>query len=130
MSLRKLLLEDLWLKLFALLVAVWIYASVRDHQGRVEEKPFPGLPVLVLSTASQVGDVRIVPDRVDVILRGDSRTLGRLLARDVHPVVDLTLPSALAQGHHRIVVSAPPGFTAVEVSPSYVEIIQLPPAAR
>jgi hypothetical protein len=126
-TLRRLLFEDLWLKLFALLVAVWIYATVRDTQGREEARVFADLPVLILSTASDRGEVKTSPDRVTVTLRGDSRSLDHLLPRDIHPVVDLTLPGALAQRRHRIVVSVPPGVTASDVTPNIVEVTQLPP---
>ena len=125
--LRKLLFEDFWLKLFALVVAIWIYVTVREYQGREAERLFPDLPVLVLSTGTEAGEVKISPDRVNVILRGDSQTLDQLLPRDVHPVVDLTLPGALAQRHHRVVVSAPPGVSASDVRPRIVEILQTAP---
>lgn len=127
---HKLFIEDFWLKLFALIVAVWIYGTVRQTQGRDAEKSFQDLPVLVLSTASQASEVRVSPERVSVTVRGDSRALERLLPRDVHPVVDLTVPGALAQSQHRVVASVPPGLTASAVEPRLVEIIQLPPNPR
>lgn len=125
--LRKVFLDDFWLKLFSLIVAVWIYATVRQTQGVIAEKHFQGLPVLVLTTASQTGEVKLLPDRVNVSVRGEARALDRLLAHDLHPVVDLTQSGALHQRLHRVVVTAPPGITASAVEPRVVEIILQPP---
>jgi len=124
--LRKLFIEDFFLKLFALIVAVWIYATVRNTLAQDREKTFLDLPVLVLSTASQVGELKVSPDRVNVTVRGEAQALDRLLAREVHPVVDFTLPEAGALRRHRVVVSTPPGVTPVSVRPNYVELIEVP----
>lgn len=128
--LRRIFFEDLWLKLFALLVAVWIYVAVRQSQAREAEKHFEDLPVLVLSPGGEVREVKVSPDRVNVSVRGDSETLSRLLPRDIHPVVDLTLNGAFAQKHHRVVVSAPPGVSASSVRPATVEITPPPVSSR
>lgn len=125
--LRKVFIEDFWLKFFALIVAIWIYASIPKAQGVTAEKHFQALPVLVLTTAAAAGEVQLTPDRVNVTVRGDSRALERLVGQDLHPVVDLTMPGALQQRLHRVVVTAPPGISPSAVDPRVVEITLLPP---
>jgi hypothetical protein len=125
--LRKIFLEDFWLKLFSFAVAVWIWTTVHLALGSsASTRKLEDLPVLVLSPASKVGEVKVLPDRVSVILHGRSTVLDNLRPAEIHPMVDLTTKEAQARRWHRVVVSAPPGITAKDVQPDTVEITIFP----
>ena len=129
MSFRRIFLEDFWLKLFAVAVAVWIYATVRLAESQAESRTFNDLPVLVLSPPGAAGLITVLPERVTVEVRGESSVLRRLDPLEIHPVVDLTAPGALLQRHHRLVISVPPGVTASDVDPDSV-LIETEPNSR
>lgn len=131
--LRNLVTRDLGLKLFALALAVLIWATVqfaiqRGITGNLEAAnqifhTFPNLPVIKMSAAADPRVFGIQPPEVEVTVRGDPRLMERLTARDIRVTVDLTeLGDARALRKH-VDVATPPGVTLVRVTPEYVNVI-------
>lgn len=135
MTLRRLIFEDFWLKLFSLGVALLIWASVHiavDTETtlalaplpRTATRPFLNCPVLVVSLAADVREFKVKPSHVDVTIRGDPATLDKLQPKDIHVLVDLTNVRASEGLRQRVEVSTPPGITLnVHATPEDVEVI-------
>jgi YbbR domain-containing protein len=131
--LRYLFLQDIWLKLFSLALAVltWVtitFALARDQRPaglgpRLYERTFEALPVMIMSAASDVRDVRVNPKQVDITVQAEARVLNQLQARDIRLLVDLTGIEAAQGLRKRIEVSTPAGVTHVRVSPNEVEVL-------
>jgi YbbR-like protein len=137
--LRNLVLHDFWPKLFCLAVAILIWKLVRPAVH--SEVPSPALfaghsfelqtyfniPVLVMSSASDVRSFHVNPSEVDVTVQGDTNLLQGLQAKDIRALVDLTgIESAPRGMRKRIEVTTPAGITFVKVVPPEVDVI-VPP---
>jgi len=135
--LRQLFLEDFWLKLFALILAILIWFTVSlAIQKEVSpvpaalsqnnaERVFFNLPVVVYSLAEDVHNFRVNPQEVSVTVQGDRKALETLRGQDIGVTVNLTR----LEGTHlrkRIDVSTPAGIMHVRVEPPEVEVI-VPP---
>ena len=128
--------KDFGWKLFSVILAVVIWLTV--HQIYEEPKTtaasvagdkvtYGNLPVLVVSTAEDVRDFRVVPAVVSVTVSGSTEVMAVLQANQIRAVVDLTdIESGHASGR-KVEVSTPPGVTLVSVEPSRVDVI-VPPA--
>jgi YbbR domain-containing protein len=132
---RRLFFHDFWLKLFSLVLAVliWLTVSFAIQRGggatqppvlglNFKQRPFVGLPVVLLSSAIDVHEIRVEPKTVDVTVQGDARTIDRLQPSDNRVLVDLTGIEAARDLRKRIDVSTPPGVSHVRVIPSEVQI--------
>src|SRR5271170_6440628 len=119
--------KDFWWKLFSLVLAVVIWLTVY----KIREEPavpasalagvpltYGGLPVLVVSAASDVRDFRVLPGSVTVKVSGPAEVMAVLQANQIHPVVDLTDVAAGRNLKRRVEVSTPPGVTLLSVAPS------------
>ena len=135
--LRQLLLEDFWLKLFALILAILIWLTVslaiRKEVSPVPaalaqnnaERVFFNLPVVVYSLAEDVHNFKVNPEEVSVTVQGDRKALETLRGQDIGVTVNLTH----LEGSHsrkRIDVSTPVGIMHVRVEPPEVDVL-LPP---
>jgi len=135
--LRQLFLEDFWLKLFALILAILIWLTVslaiRKEVSPVPatlpqnnaERVFFNLPVVVYSLAEDVHNFKVNPQEVSVTVQGDRKALETLRGQDIGVTVNLTH----LEGTHlrkRIDVSTPVGIMHVQVNPPEVEVV-LPP---
>jgi YbbR domain-containing protein len=136
--LRHLLFDDFWLKLFslALAVVIWITVSLAiqkevspaaslalTNPGRLT---FSHLPVIVLSSASDVRSFKVNPNEVEVTVEGDIKRLQNLQPKDIRVMVDLTGIESARDLTKRIDVSTPAGVTHTMVAPQEVQII-IPP---
>jgi YbbR domain-containing protein len=134
--LRNLVTQDLGLKLFALALAVLIWATVQfaiskgitgvTQSGTQTQRAFPELPVSVVAAASDVRAFRVHPERVDVVVRGEKGIVSQLTEREIRVTVDLTEIAAARALRQHVEVSAPPGITLVRVTPADVEVV-VPP---
>jgi YbbR domain-containing protein len=132
-SLRKLLFEDFWLKLFSVALAVLIWLTVSFAQsggGRnffanasVPEQTFENIPVLVVSEAADVRNFKVNPNEVEVTVRGEAKLLQDLQARDIRALVDLTGIESARSLRKEIQVTTPRGITLVQVVPEEVDVI-------
>jgi len=126
---RDLIFKDFWLKLFSLALAVLFWLTVSfaipiSPLAKAIERPFENLPVIVMSSASDVRSFRVNPAQVEVIIQGDPRILQGLEPKDIHVQVDLTdIEPVVGIVRKRIQVSTPAGVTHVRVIPDDVLII-------
>jgi hypothetical protein len=133
--LRSLFFHDFWLKLFSLTLAVliWLTVSFAIERGggappraalglNFKQRPFVGLPVVLLSSAIDVHEFKVEPKTVDVVVQGDARAIDRLQPGDIRVLVDLTGIEAARDLRKRIDVSTPPGVSHVSVTPPEVHV--------
>jgi YbbR domain-containing protein len=133
---RHLLTKDLGWKLFSLFLALFIWLTVHQING---ESPSPAgteswkqityenLPVLILSSASDVHDYRVYPDLVTVTVVGPKDVMAGLQASQVRASVDLTDIVPSKDLPRRVDVSVPANVTLVSVKPATVGVV-LPPS--
>lgn len=136
MWLRDLVFKDFGLKLLSLALAVLIWLTVsfaihketRPDLGSMLDHPSRVLrvPVLMMSSAADVREIRVRPDYVEVTVRGESEVLKKLQDRDVHAIVDLTGIESARNLRKRIEITTPPGIVYVHVFPEDVEVV-VPP---
>ena len=136
--LRNLLLQDFWLKLFSLALAVLIWLTVSFAirkevspatvlaSSHTEERTYYNIPVKVVSTASDVRSFKVNPTEVQVSVRGESRLLEGLQTDDIRAIVDLTGIESARALSKRIDVTTPAGITFLQVVPNEVDVI-VPP---
>jgi len=135
---HKVFLEDIWLKLFSLVLATlaWVTVDVAlrnsTSPGRaisltpMEQATFYHLPVVIMSSAQDVRSMKVNPKEVDVTVRGDAKVLQTLQPKDIRVIVDLTGIESAPYMTKRIEVSTPAGVTYVRVEPEEVQVI-IPP---
>jgi YbbR domain-containing protein len=132
---RDLLVKDLPWKVFSLALALVLWLTVHriteeTHDPEVPLAPstvmFESLPVLIVSTASDVHDFRVLPPTVSVTVSGPTNIMAALAANQVRPMVDMTEIGDVKNLKRRVDVSTPPGVTLISVSPADVDVV-LPP---
>jgi YbbR domain-containing protein len=136
MAMRDGVTKDFGWKLFSLFLAlaIWltihkIYEDPKTASGLAvgDTVTFGNLPVLIVSSASDVRDFRVAPATVAVKVSGPPEVMADLQANQIHAVVDLTdIPSA-RDLRQRVDVSTPLGVTLVSVDPPKVGVIVPPP---
>ena len=129
--------KDLGWKLFSLFLALAIWLTVHKiyEEPKTASGPavgdtvtFGNLPVLVVSTASDVRDFRVAPATVAVKVSGPPEIMADLQANQIHAMVDLTDIQSAGDLRRQVDVSTPPGVTLVMVNPIQVDVIvPLPP---
>ena len=129
--------KDFGWKLFSLFLAVAIWLTVHKiyEEPRAASAPaagstvtFDNLPVLVVSSASDVRNFRVVPNTVSVKVDGPPEVMANLQASQIHAMVDLTDIQSAGDLRRQVDVSTPPGVTLVMVNPIQVDVIvPLPP---
>ncbi len=135
--LRNLLFEHFWLKFFSLALAIliwFIFYFAGEKEGSpipplslaTEKRVFSNLPVVVMSSAADVRSFKVYPDKVEVTVQGDSKTLDSLQSKDIRVIVDLTGVEEARGLRKRIDVSTPAGVAHVRVAPEEVQVI-VPP---
>jgi hypothetical protein len=133
---RNLAKHDLGLRLFALALAVLIWATVDfairkgitgvRQTGNQASLGFRDLPVLKVSTAADVRAFRVEPAKVDVVVRGEREIVDQLTADELRVTVDLTEISSARDLRKHVHVATPPGITLVRVIPPDVDVV-VPP---
>ena|SRR5438067_11457386 len=134
---RQLIFRDFWLKLFsfALAVLIWLIVSfaIQKEGSPVAalsltpaERTFVNLPVIVMSAAQDVRNIRVRPALVEVTVRGDAKVVRALQANEIRVMVDLTGIEAAREMTKRIEVSTPAGISHIKVVPEEVQVV-IPP---
>ncbi len=124
--LRHLFLEDVWWKLFSLVLALLIWFAVTFASQReipTDKRVFVNLPVIVISSAEDVHNFKVSPAEVQVTVQGSAETLQNLQPKDIRPMVDLTGVAAASELREPVEVSVPPGVTFLSVEPEEVQVI-------
>lgn len=126
--LRNLVTHDLGLKLFALALALLIWATVQfaGVTGPQITRTVRDVPVLVVSANADVRALRTTPDHVEVSIRGDQTMVEQLPAKSIRVTVDLTSLTAFPGMLKHLDVATPPGVTFVRVTPVEVEVLEPP----
>jgi len=134
-TVRKVILQDLWLKLFSFALAVLIWFTVnfatKSDVSPVpslslaprEQRTFRQLPVLVQCPADELRGFVITPKEVDVIVEGDVSLLQKLQEKEIHVVLDLTGIGSAKDLHKRVEVSTPAGVTRIRIEPEEVQVV-------
>ena len=130
---HNLFLKDFQLKLFSLVLAIltWIALSyiqqdsipAAQRGANTHQLTFYNVPVAVLSSASDVHELRVDPKAVEVTVEGSSKTLKTLKSDEIRVLVDLTGLEAGQTVRKRIEVSTPAGVTHVRVVPPDVRVV-------
>jgi YbbR domain-containing protein len=133
MPLRNLLLDNLGLKLFALVLATLIWLSIQikidkaiqpptSPIGAVSERVFKRHAVSVLSDAANKAAFKLDPSEVSITVKGNITVVENLRADDIQAFVDLTeLPPNL-DSVSKVVVHTPPDVVLVQVVPPNVRV--------
>jgi YbbR domain-containing protein len=125
--LRNLVLEDFWLKLFSLLLAVLLWLTVtfasRKDPGIDQRVLSKMLSVTILASTEDVHNFRVSPSEVAVTVQGNPKTLQNLQTNDIRAIVDLTGVGAARELRKRVEVSVPAGVTHMRVMPEEVQVI-------
>ena len=132
---RDLLIKDLPWKVFSLALALVVWLTVH----RIYEEPqapavpleastatFDERPVLIISTASDVHDFRVLPSTVSIKVSGPPDIMAALSGNQVRPMVDMTEIGDVKDLKRRVDVSTPAGVTLISVTPPKVDVV-LPP---
>ena len=130
---RSLIFHDFWLKLFSLALAVLIWLTIsfaiREKVSPIEPLTLSGtpitfhnLPVMVMTSASDARNFKVIPNEVEVTVQGAASTLQRLQSKDIRAIVDLSGIRAAGDLGARVEVSTPPGVTFVRVQPREVRV--------
>src|SRR5207247_4930031 len=91
--LRHIFLDDFWLKLFSMALALLIWLLVTfasKKEGNTVERVFTSVPVKLLSESADVRSFQVDPKQVEVTVKGDARTIENLPETAIHATVDLT----------------------------------------
>ena len=129
---RDWLTKDLWWKLFSIFLAVVIWLTVHKIREEPETAAASGLgitygdlPVFVVSATTDVHDVRIVPNKVDVKVSGPSDIMETLQANRIHAFVNLTGVDSAHELPRSVEVSLPRGVTLISIDPPQL-IVTIP----
>lgn len=137
MSLRSLIFDHIWLKLFSLVLATLIWLAIRSNLvtaegqqarqalGEPTVRKLARLPVFLLQDSTGHLPVLVEPAFVDVAVRGSDFRLAELRASDLHVFVRLT--EGRTAGSFPVEVRAPNGVTVFLVTPANVQIKPAPP---
>lgn len=137
-TLRNLVFQDLWLKLFsfALAVLIWFtvdFATKTDDSHSVslslaprEQRTLHELPVLVMCPADELRGFVVSPKVVEVTVEGEANLVQKLQEKEIHVIVDLGGINSAQELSKRLEVTTPPGVKAIRVSPEVVQISFLP----
>ncbi|MCL4786117.1 MAG: hypothetical protein KJ070_04890 [Verrucomicrobia bacterium] len=135
MSLPDIITRDFGWKLLSLAVAIAIWVTINpmsERPARATVNPLPGtetraftnLPVLVMSGAADVRQVRIAPEVVKVTVSGRPEMISAMTGQEIRVIVDLTGIEAAPRGLlKRVEVSVPPGVAFLSVEPPQVNAI-------
>jgi hypothetical protein len=124
--LRNLVLEDIWLKLFSLALAVLIWLTVTfasQKEAGTTPRVFFNLPVKVFSSTEDVRNFKVSPNGVIVTVQGDAKTVQDLQNKDIRAMVDLTGVAVARDLHKRVEIAVPAGVTCMRVVPEEVQVI-------
>jgi YbbR domain-containing protein len=127
--LRHLFLENFFLKLFSLSLAVvvWlIVAFASQKEIAVTPRVFTEVPIKVLSSTEDVRSFKVSPDTAEVTVQASAATLQNLHSKDIQALVDLTGVATARGLRKRVEVTVPAGVALVRVVPEDV-LVLFPP---
>lgn len=126
---RDFIVKDFGWKLLALALAVAIWVTVKgfsSDSSAQTERTFTDLPAQIVSGAADVRTFRIIPNMVQVTVKGRPDIIKALTEQEIHALVDVSRTEPTRNSRQRVDVSAPTRVTIVKVEPAEVEVV-VPP---
>jgi len=127
--LRELLLKNIGWKMLSLGLAVAIWLTVKTaiaERGAQSVRTFLNIPAQIVSGTSDVRTYRVIPEVVNVTVRGRPEVISVLSEREIHAFVDTTSADISQNFTRRVQVATPIGITIVRVDPVEVAV-EVPP---
>jgi hypothetical protein len=132
MSLRDYIQNNYWWKLLSLLLATltWFTISTGLQQTKTMQqssvsgivRPFPSLPITIMTTASDTRGFKVIPDHVFVKVIGKEETLATLQPNEIVVFVDLTANQSANRLRKAVQVRVPDGMFVARVVPDKVDV--------
>jgi hypothetical protein len=132
---RQFIRHNFWLKIFALILALLTWSTVRfaiSRQIAIGSAPitsvtrvFPKAPVRLLTGSNMTGRFRLVPNEVTVTLSGDATILEKLSGNEITPFVNISKGFARSGGAGKVEIFAPAGMSIVKIEPPEVKMERL-----
>jgi YbbR domain-containing protein len=126
---RDWLTMDFGWKLFSVFLAVVIWLTVYKIREEPEASAVPGveityddLPVLVVSATTDVQNVRVVPNTVDVAVSVPSDIKETFQANQIHVFVNLTGIDSDHDTQCAVEASLPRGVTLISIDPPQLTV--------
>jgi YbbR domain-containing protein len=123
------LTKDFHWKAFSLLMAIGIWLTVRRESETPAGEPansikntYANVPVLVVSSDSNVHPAQVFPQSVTVTISGTGEIMNRLQRSELHAFVNLTGFSSAENLSRDVEVALPSGTTVVNVDPPQVSV--------
>ena len=138
MSLRELILQNFWLKLFSLLLAIliwfairvfWIEGGNRQPQSSIVNpisRQLFRLPVRVLNKPGDTRIFKVDPDEVSVSITGEAAVLRDITPRNIFIYVDVASMRSSRETNQQVKVDVPKEITA-DVVPRTVNVELISP---
>ncbi|HEX3624639.1 MAG TPA: CdaR family protein [Verrucomicrobiae bacterium] len=120
--------KDFHWKAFSLLMAIGIWLSVRraespaGQMANLSSNTYANVPVLAVSTDSNVQAAQIFPQTVTVNISGATEIMNRLERTEIHAFVNLTGFSSADHLSRDVEVALPAGTTIISVDPPQVSV--------
>jgi len=119
-----------WQKLGALVLAILIWFTIYSIQHDVrfsksftpQTRTFVNHPIAVMKTATDTRSYKIIPDEVNVTVRGTPDIINSMTEKDIEVYVNLTDILESEKFKKKVIVSPPEGVTVLNVEPRYVTI--------
>lgn len=127
---REFFVTNRWQKLFALVLAILIWLAVQSGVTLAPEAAaghghhtFSDVPLMVLAPAAGLGQYRLQPESVRIMLRGNSSVLKAVNSRTIEAFVSLAEDPPM--GPRPIHVYPPAGTALISVEPEMVRVERL-----
>jgi hypothetical protein len=133
MSLRSLILNNFWLKLFSIALATVIWLAVdnniHNEQGlnQMLTADYLRVQVTVQTTPGDKRLFRITPNEVVVIAVGKDAASFQATRKDIRVNLDLTQFDAKESSSEQLKAQSPPGINVLTIIPSTVQVQQVSP---
>jgi len=129
MSLRSLIFDQIWLKLFSVVLATLIWLAVWANLGgeRVARltRTFMNRPILTLCE-SELPPLKVMPDKATVTVRGPADLIQNMEDKDISVFVRVVDPKQ-PMGDLPVQVHVPAGASLALVTPMTAQIRSAPP---
>jgi hypothetical protein len=133
MSLRSLILNNFWLKLFSIALATVIWLAVdnniHNEQGlnQMLTADYLRVKVTVQTTPGDKRLFRITPNEVVVIAVGKDAASFQATRKDIRVNLDLTQFDAKESSSEQLKAQSPPSINVLTIIPSTVQVQQISP---
>jgi len=129
-SLRRLILHNVWLKLssIALATVIWlaIHYSIHNETGLIGPKYIP-VPVSVHTAPGDTRVFRVTPHEVVVIAVGEAAAMRQAASNEVRVTADLTDFTSKEIVTRKLRAEASPDIHVLDISPAEVQVQQVSP---